>query len=57
MITADRRAFLSYFAGTTVLWAQAREPRPVRITKELLRGAATVAGLTFSEQELDAMME
>jgi Asp-tRNA(Asn)/Glu-tRNA(Gln) amidotransferase A subunit family amidase len=57
MITADRRAFLSYFASTTVLWAQAREPRPVRITKELLRGAATVAGLTFSEQELDAMLD
>jgi Asp-tRNA(Asn)/Glu-tRNA(Gln) amidotransferase A subunit family amidase len=64
-ITADRRRFLEYFAGLGlsstlfpgVLWAQVQQKRPARITREILRDAAAVAEMTFSERELDAMLE
>lgn len=63
-ITADRRRFLSYFASLGfssaalpgALWAQTGENKPLRITKEMLRDAAAVAGIRFTEHELDAML-
>jgi Asp-tRNA(Asn)/Glu-tRNA(Gln) amidotransferase A subunit family amidase len=39
------------------LWAQAHEKSPARLTKEMLRDAAGVAGLSFSDAEFDAMLE
>ncbi len=62
-IIADRRRFLSYFGslGLTstlfpgVLWAQIERDKPPTITKDMLREAATVAGVTFNDHELDAM--
>jgi len=74
-LTADRRAFISYFAGLGlsstlfpgVLWAElhgkgagarvADSPETLGITKEMLRNAATVAGLAFTDQELDKMLD
>jgi Asp-tRNA(Asn)/Glu-tRNA(Gln) amidotransferase A subunit family amidase len=62
---ADRRSFLSFFAGLGllstlfpgVLWAQLQEKKMPQVTKEILRSAAAVAGLSFTEHELDAMVE
>ena len=64
-ITADRRRFLECFAGLGlsstlfrgVLWAQVQEKQPPRITREILRDAAAVAGMTFTERELGAMLD
>jgi len=60
----DRRAFLGYFSaiglGSTlfpgVLWSKAQQQNPPAITKEMLREAAAVAGLTFKDAQLDAML-
>ncbi|HYA89730.1 MAG TPA: amidase, partial [archaeon] len=68
----DRRAFLAYFSslGLTstlfpgVLWAKvlaaapAQNPAsaPPTITKEMLRDAAAVAGLAFTDAQLDAIL-
>lgn len=60
----DRRALLAYLAGlgltSTVfprfLCAQLMEPKGSRISEELLRNAAHVAGLSFTEPELEAML-
>jgi hypothetical protein len=62
---ADRRRFLERFAGlglsstlfAGVLWAQLQQSRTSRITKVMLRDAAAVAGMTFTERELDAMLD
>ena len=62
---ADRRRFLECFAGLGlsstlfpgVLWAQLQQSRTSRITKVMLHDAAAVAGMTFTERELDAMLE
>jgi Asp-tRNA(Asn)/Glu-tRNA(Gln) amidotransferase A subunit family amidase len=68
--TPNRRSFLAYFSGLGltstlfpgVLWAKldphnsAQPPRPA-ITKSMLREAATVAGLSFSDQQLDRMLQ
>jgi Asp-tRNA(Asn)/Glu-tRNA(Gln) amidotransferase A subunit family amidase len=59
-----RRAFLGYFSGLGlgstlfpgVLWGKLQEQKPVVITKEMLRDAAAVAGLTFTDAQLDAML-
>ena len=74
-LTADRRAFISYFAGLGlsstlfpgVLWAElhgkgagarsADSPEMLGITKDMLRNAATVAGLAITDQELSKMLE
>jgi len=64
-ITEDRRGFLAGLAGAGVssspfpdlLWAHLRESEPSRITKEVLLDAARVAGLTFTDAELDAMLD
>jgi len=67
--TPDRRSFLAFFSGLGlsstlfpgVLWAKlethssADPPRPP-ITKSMLREAATVAGTSFSDQQLDRML-
>jgi Asp-tRNA(Asn)/Glu-tRNA(Gln) amidotransferase A subunit family amidase len=61
---ADRRRFLECFAGLGlsstlfpgVLWAQLQQSRTSRITKVMLGDAAAVAGMTFTERELDAML-
>src|SRR5579859_721788 len=61
MNIADRRAFLSFFGGSALLpaalWAQVQEKKPGRITRDMLRDAAGVAGLSFTDRELDAMLE
>jgi Asp-tRNA(Asn)/Glu-tRNA(Gln) amidotransferase A subunit family amidase len=64
MNIADRRVFLSCFAGLggstllpAALWAQVQEKKPGPITREMLRDAAGVAGLSFTQAELDAMLE
>ena len=67
----DRRSFLAYFSGLGltstlfpgVLWAKletksaAQQPQPATITKAMLREAATVAGLSFTDQQLDRMLD
>jgi Asp-tRNA(Asn)/Glu-tRNA(Gln) amidotransferase A subunit family amidase len=63
--TTDRRSFLECFArlglSSTlypgVLWAQIQQTDAPRITKEILRQAAAVAGMTFTEREFDTMLE
>lgn len=61
----DRRIFLSYFAGLGLssslfpgaLWAQAQQKNSGSVTRQMLKEAAAVAGLSFTEHELDAMLE
>lgn len=61
----DRRAFLGYFSGLGlgstlfpgVLWGKIQEEKPAAITKDMLRDAAAVAGLAFTDQQLDAMLD
>lgn len=67
----DRRSFLAYFSGLGlsstlfpgVLWGKletakkaAPSQQPAGITKAMLRDAASVAGLDFSDQQLDHML-
>ena len=60
----DRREFLGYFSslGLTstllpgVLWAKAEEKKSTAITKEMLREAAVVAGLAFTDQQMEHML-
>jgi len=59
----DRRSFLAYFSsvglGSTllpgVLWAKSEEKKSA-VTKEMLREAALVAGLEFSDPQMDQML-
>jgi Asp-tRNA(Asn)/Glu-tRNA(Gln) amidotransferase A subunit family amidase len=61
----DRRALLAYFSSVGlsstlfpgVLWGKLDEQKAATVTKEMLREAAVVAGLTFTEQQLDRMLE
>ena len=61
----ERRQFLSYFAALglsssrfpNVLWGKLQEHGTRRVTAEVLRDAAAVAGLTFSPRELEAMLD
>jgi len=61
----DRRSFLGYFSalglGSTlfpgVLWGRLQEQRPPRVTKQMLREAAAVAGVEFNDHQLDIMVE
>src|ERR1700687_3525005 len=61
----DRRSFLAYFSslGLTstllpgVLWAKVEEQKPARMSKEMLRAAASVAGVQFTEQQFDRMLQ
>jgi Asp-tRNA(Asn)/Glu-tRNA(Gln) amidotransferase A subunit family amidase len=60
-----RRRFLTYFAGTGVgatllpgvLWAQVQASGSAQVTKEMLKGAITVAGLDLSEEDQQVIME
>jgi len=61
----DRRSFLSYFSSLGlsstllpgVLWAKLEAESPeATVTKEMLREACAVAGVTFTDQQLDAML-
>src|SRR5712671_7577372 len=60
----DRRSFLGYFSSLGlaptlfpgVLWAKVEEQKPRTISKEILRAAATVAGVQFTEPQFDAML-
>src|SRR5260221_5260621 len=64
-LVRDRRLFLAYFSslGLTstllpgVLWAKVEEEKPARITKEMLRMAASVAGVQFTQQQLERMLQ
>ncbi|HEX4604206.1 MAG TPA: amidase [Candidatus Angelobacter sp.] len=61
----DRRSFLACFSSLgiasaflpTVLWAKIEEEKPSRVTKEMLRSAAAVAGQTFTDAQLDKMLD
>ncbi len=60
----DRRAFLACFSGLglasalfpNVLWARIEEEKASRITEEMLRSAASVAGQPFTDQQLDQIL-
>ena len=60
-----RRSFLAYFSslglGSTlfpgVLWGKLQDQKSPVVTKEVLREAASVAGLTFTDPQLDAMLD
>jgi Asp-tRNA(Asn)/Glu-tRNA(Gln) amidotransferase A subunit family amidase len=64
-IGSNRRSFLEYFAGLGLastlfpglLWAQLKGQKEPRISREMLRTAAQVAGLSFTEPELEAMLK
>ncbi|HEY2364135.1 MAG TPA: amidase [Candidatus Angelobacter sp.] len=64
-LTTDRRSFLAYFSslGLTstlfpgVLWAWLAEAAPPQLTKDMLRDAAAVAGLEFTDEQLDKMLK
>jgi Asp-tRNA(Asn)/Glu-tRNA(Gln) amidotransferase A subunit family amidase len=66
----DRRSFLAYFSGLGlapsllpgVLWGKIEgqkleEQKTATITKEMLRDAAAVAGLTFTDGQLDRILD
>ena len=62
--TRDRRSFLAYFSSLGlsstllpgVLWAKVEEQKSARVTIEMLRTAAAVAGVRFTEQQLERML-
>jgi Asp-tRNA(Asn)/Glu-tRNA(Gln) amidotransferase A subunit family amidase len=64
-IMPDRRSFLAYFSGLGlastlfpgVLWGTLQERQSTTVTKEMLRTAAATAGLVFTDQQLDRMLE
>jgi Asp-tRNA(Asn)/Glu-tRNA(Gln) amidotransferase A subunit family amidase len=61
----DRRSFLAYFSALGlsstlfpgVLWGKLQDKNSPSITKGMLREAACVAGLNFTDQQLDAMLD
>ncbi|MFZ2146858.1 MAG: amidase family protein [Sedimentisphaerales bacterium] len=60
-----RRSFLAYFSGLGlsatvlpgVLWAKMQDDKVTKITKEMLQDAEQIAGLEFTDQERDLMVE
>jgi Asp-tRNA(Asn)/Glu-tRNA(Gln) amidotransferase A subunit family amidase len=60
----DRRSFVACFSSLGlastllpgVLWARVDAEKAAVITKEMLREASTVAGVSFTDQQLDAML-
>ena len=60
-----RRSFLAYFSGLglsgtvlpVVLWAKIQDDEDTIVTKEMLEDAQQIAGLEFTEQERDLMVE
>lgn len=64
--TIGRRQLLEYFGSIGlsstllpgVLWARAQElPQQGKLTREMLKGAAAVAGLEFTDEQLDGMID
>jgi Asp-tRNA(Asn)/Glu-tRNA(Gln) amidotransferase A subunit family amidase len=61
---SDRRAFLACLSGMGLvsalfpdaLWARIEAEKSSRITREMLRSAAAVAGQSFTDQQLDQML-
>ncbi len=61
----SRREFLGFFSSLGlsstlfpgVLWARLQHEQQPKITRPMLKDAAMVAGLDFTDQELDAMLE
>ena len=61
----SRRRFLAYFSSIGlsstllpgVLWAQVQDEEEPRITKEMLENAESVAGLEFTDEERELMLE
>src|SRR5260370_21054578 len=64
-IMPNRRLFLSYFSGLgvaetalpSVLWGSLQEQKSATVTRDMLRTAAAASGLSFSDQQLDRMLE
>jgi Asp-tRNA(Asn)/Glu-tRNA(Gln) amidotransferase A subunit family amidase len=62
---SNRRSFLAYFSslglGATLfpntLWGKIEEQHASSVTKEMLREAAAVAGLSFTDPQIDQMLE
>src|SRR5436305_615511 len=62
---SNRRLFLSYLSSlglaTTIfprlLWGTLQEHKAATVTKEMLRTSAAAAGWTFTDQQLDRMLE
>ena len=60
-----RRSFLAYFSSLGlsatvlpgVLWAKMQDDKVAKITKEILQDAEQIAGLEFTDQERDLMVE
>jgi Asp-tRNA(Asn)/Glu-tRNA(Gln) amidotransferase A subunit family amidase len=60
-----RRSFLAYFSGLGlsgtvlpgVLWAKMKEDEVNKITKEMLQDAEQIAGLEFTDQERELMVD
>ena len=60
-----RRRFLAYFSGIGlsstllpgVLWARIQDEEEPRITQEMLEEAESIAGLEFSDEERDLMLQ
>jgi Asp-tRNA(Asn)/Glu-tRNA(Gln) amidotransferase A subunit family amidase len=60
-----RRSFLAYFSGLGlsatvlpgVLWAKMQDDEVTKVTKEILQDAEQIAGLEFSDQERELMVE
>jgi len=60
-----RRSFLAYFSGLGlsatvlpgVLWAKMQDDEVTKVTKEMLQDAEQIAGLEFTDQERDLMVE
>jgi Asp-tRNA(Asn)/Glu-tRNA(Gln) amidotransferase A subunit family amidase len=63
--TGNRRRFLAHFSSLGlsstlfpgVLWSKMQEQKASAITKEMLRSAAAVSGLEFSDRQLEQMLE
>ncbi len=61
----SRRRFVAYFAGLgltsavlpELLWARLQEEEAPRVTREMLDEAESLAGLEFSDEERDLMLE
>ncbi len=61
----SRRTFTAYLSGlglastmlTRSLWAQLQDGHAAKITKEMLREAERLAGLEFTDQERDLMLD
>jgi len=61
----SRRTFTAYLSSlgltstllTRTLWAQMQEPKAAKVTKEMLQQAEQLAGLEFTDQERDLMLD